>query len=1122
MSSVAATPSAASPRPAAPVAPATGQPAAAPLEAPPLRSAMGEVIPTRRVVVNGLAGAANGAAGLGSRFSRDASFDGFQATGAGAVARGFLRVEATPLPAGARLHVQTFHMQHNEQLTLYLLAEVLDLKTNQLRPITLSVLTQAENLNHASFRGNTYFDIAYDDLNRYLKARNPNLEVVPGHTTLAVAARWGNNGHQAGGFSRGGTFRLPGTGALRNVVSIRNRELVTPDLPLDMEVAYTPQLVKEIPQLKTDGNIVSRLESELKGVASGPAMAAATRRMYDLAYAASQGNQAAVARVLGKDWTVSTVNRYWLKDTGAAHEPGKAGTGFFAGFRVDGDGLPIQDPMRDTYMDDASLGMTKAEGAIRLRKNNTATVINVKPGGGRRDNQSSIVQRIEVGLELKAEASVTDAQQALRTLAYGQWSGTVYNHAQREVTKLNRGVNLQNALDPWIDIVQDRHKFTVKNEKTGVEVELSFDRVSTKTLRPEHNQADGSPRRAEFFVLEAELDHLQLGSANQNTNVLAGGTPNVGSFSKDAEQDQWLKATSDQVTTDIDPRLHELKDLDNESFRATASYKSFEDLAKKLVPALFPEGLTPGRQKAAYAAERMGLVFASDQALVDGLRSMVSEAGFTWSPALAAAVQQIIADPARRRTLEAALVSGQQRNMVNLLRNVAPTVALEYDLARVKARLKSHLTELGLASTAEIDALVDKLTVARVPPANLESALQQMANVQDAQVMQQLAAALGVTPPPAPKANVQALLGDSTYGRLIKAALVAVHADLSQAGDVEKFLAKAAEAGATSYDVRALIRGLGSTTQERLNQLAQSRNLLAEVPKIRASVDKLVELAAQQLKGHSLVVDAPFRDFLKAVAQGRTLQQAVELVQGLGADPRGRVTEAAARLGVAAPQLAFDQAAVEATLKPILAARWVAYDTEMKTFVHAALTAGVPVAQLQRAFGGLASTRSLESALKAGSIYVVGATIPTLRYDLAAAARAQRQALAAYAGALAADPAMSRFVETLLAAGLTEQQINSYTTTMATSGRQQAQRHAPGVALASLPPLPVDAGALCQTLKARFGAAWKPEHEQYVKAAYPKAEQAASFALGQIYNNTLPQVLAILQQHSGVARPAGV
>jgi hypothetical protein len=580
---------------------------------PPTPSAGGQIVQPRAVSINGLQGQAMNATNAANRFSGDANFNTYVATGDGAVARGFIEPEATPIPGGVRLNVRSFHKEKHSKVTLFLQAEVLDQKSNQLKTITLSVLTKDEDLCGDGFRGEHHFDIKYDDINKFLQAKNPKLQITPGTTSLAVAARW-SNGHQAGGFGRGGSFRLPTTGAAQSVVGVRASAATdTADLPLDMQVAYPQRLTQSMRYLKPDGNIVSRLESELKGEASKQDMTQAVTTMYDLAAKAAQGDKTGIHAMLGPDWTIETVNRYWMKDDGN-NTQGSPGTGFFQGFRVDSDGLPIQDPMNDQYMDDDQLRMTQHEGAIRLRKNKQATVINVKPGGGRRDDRTNITQRVEVGVELKPDATTSQAGQTLKSLATSyQWSNTVFNHAQKQVHDLDPNLKLQDALKPWLEVIQDRHKFTVKNEKTGVELELSFDKVNCKTLRPGHNDANGKPQEVEFYVLEAELDHLQLASSNATNYAAASGngSPSAGYFRDDTTQDKWLTSTSDEVTMDIEPRLHELDDLKNSSFRSTTSYKQFEGATGALIPALFPNGLVPGVQKSAAAAHKLGLVTPS-------------------------------------------------------------------------------------------------------------------------------------------------------------------------------------------------------------------------------------------------------------------------------------------------------------------------------------------------------------------------------------------------------------------------------------------------------------------------------------------------------------------------------
>jgi hypothetical protein len=650
----------------------------------------GNVVNAKPITAFGLQGNPNVAAGTSNRFARDASFDTYAANDAGgAVSRGFIKVDAQPMANGCRIEVASFHGNHNDKITLTLLAEVLDTQSNQLRTITLSVLAKSEVLNGASYRGKNYFDLNYDDVNKWLQAKNPALKLVPGHTNLAVAAKW-DIGHQAGGFGRGGVFRIPPPLGAQSIAAVRSTGASSSsseqtDLPLDMQVAFPQTLLAQVPQLKPTGSIQSRLESELKGNTGKKEMVAAVHEMYRLAELSHTGNDREIEKLLGKDWTIETVNRSWLKDDGSATQEGKAGAGFFKGFRVDAKGLPIQDPMRDSYMDDGNLMMTRHEGAIRLRTNAQATVVNVKPGGGRRDPQTQITQRIEVGVELNAHANTADAASAMQKLASGAWSGTVFNHAQKEVAKLDAGMNLSTCLVPWLDVVQERHKFTVKNKKTGVEIELSLDFVKAKTLRPGHADAAGAAREVEFCTLEAELDHLQLQSANQSTFV-AAGTVTQGTFNTDADQDTWLKASSAAVTMDIDPRLHEIKDLENKSFRNTGSYKSFEGVTAKLVPMLFAGGLGEGRQKAAHAASLLGLVSYDDTALTKNIHDRISSAGFVVTPALAASIDAAIKLPRQRLLLDQGMSSGTAKNVAAWLQQGLGATAsvglgaLEYDL----------------------------------------------------------------------------------------------------------------------------------------------------------------------------------------------------------------------------------------------------------------------------------------------------------------------------------------------------------------------------------------------------------------------------------------------------------
>ncbi len=1076
----------------------------------------GNVVNAKPITTFGLQGGSNSASGTMNRFARDASFDTY-AGGPGdtPVSRGFVKVESSPLPNGCRIEVNSFHGSHNDKVTLYLLAEVLDTKANQMRTITLSVLAQSAVLNGSSYRGKNHFDLNYDDVNKWLQAKNPALKLVPGHTNLAVSARW-DIGHQAGGFARGGAFRIPPALNAQSVTSIRAGAASASateqtDLPLDMQVAFPATLQQQIPQLKPGGSIQSRLESELKGNTSKKDMVNAVHEMYRLAELSHTGNDREIEKLLGKDWTIETVNRYWLKDDGTANLPGKSGAGYFKGFRVDKEGLPIQDPMRDSYMDDGNLMMTRHEGAIRLRTNQQANVINVKPGGGRRDPQTQITQRIEVGVELTATSNTADAASAMQRLASGQWSGTVFNHAQKEVSKLDATLNLSTCLVPWLDVTQDRHKFTVKNKKTGVEIELSLDFVKAKTLRPGHADAAGQAREVEFCTLEAELDHLQLQSANQSTFVAAGNVQQQ-VFLNDADQESWLKATSPDVTMDIDPRLHEIKDLDNKSFRSTGSYKSFEGVTAKLVPMLFKNGLGEGRQKAAHAAALLGLVSFDDATLMANLHKTIESKGFVVTPALHQALDAAIKTPRQRLLLDQGLSSGAANNVAAWLQQSFGVAApLEYDLPRIKTRLSSSLQALGYVADPAVLAMLDTMTVQNFPPATFEQVMARLPQYNEAQMLPQLAQYLRVTAPPL-QADVAAYVKRPEVTTALATALASAAVDASSVPDVADFFVQAHQKGLTLFEIRQQLAVMGSQPQVRLTQVATARGLTA--PVLKANADALVKMAEPYLKQQQLAMTPSLRALIEKVASSRDVTQAQQFVQTLGQNAVDVAAAEAQRLGLPAPKLDRDWPAIELLLTPTLKQHHVAYDGELQKFVRATIEAGVPVAILQRSFQYLAQ-QPLPQALKTAGIYLVGVKIPDVAVDTASVAAVLQANYTGYTGVF---PSWQGFVDDGVKAGLTAAQVVQYAAQAVAGGQLQAARGYPQ--LMNLPHPPVDVGALCTFLGTRWAGQWTPATDAFVKQHWAAAQ--GGVGVQRLYQLRPHDVAVAVATAAKVAVPVGV
>ncbi len=938
--------------PAAPAAPATSDatPAA---DAAPVPSGAGRISnQPPKATINGLKGLTTTFDTMATnRFGADTSFTA--GSGSDAVKRGYIEVEPQAIPGGVRVTVNTFHKDKNDKMTLVLMAEVLDLETNQLRTINLSVLTNKENINGDKYRGSRTFDVSYADVNKFLQARNPNLKINPGHTSLSVMAMWNNDSggvrHRAGGPARGGSFRTPLPEGAQSPTSTRIGAMTgnqgdATDLPLDMQVGYAPDLVATYPMLKDGGAIVSRLESEFKGTTDKAKMTAAVHKMYGIVEASSKGDHSQIEKLLGKGWSISTVNRYWIKDDGSS-DKGKPGTGFFAGFRVGDDGLPLQDPMSDAYMDNKNLTMTRHEGAVRLRKNKQATFINVKPGGGRLDDKTGIRQRVEVGLELKADADTDDVAGFLRGVATnGKWANTVFNHAEREVKKLDSQLELAEALDPFMQITQDRHKFTVKNEKTGVEIEFSFDFVTAETLRPTHADRNGKPRKIEFCVLEGELDHLQLQSQNQNSFQAAGA--GTGSFSTDDAQDDWLKTTGSKVTMDIDPRLHELEDLENKSFRGTDSYKQFEGANGKLLPFLFPDGLNPGKQKAAHAADLLDMNPDTEAGAERRLEFALRGFGLDWTDDLAAAFDKLADKDGGLDKLNQQLDQDWNgQDPAALVKKVFGRSApkLVYDHRALSVLVDDTLESVGLDSNKGIRDMLKQLDTKKLAPKDLHRLVGQLRTGDEGKALAELAQKAGVSPAPSATINVDKLAEAEKIDAQMKQGWVAP-------GDkdaIMTLLRAAKRKGASAYQLRRAIQSLNYYADSGLKTLATAAGGL-EVPALHTDPTQFIDGAKAQLANNHVVFTPELETFLADVANQTSPDKARNLYPLSRADYQKWFTEAAQRIGVTPPSISVDKAAVHNVLKGAAGEIGVSYNSSLRTYVEKALDAGAAAQTLNQ------------------------------------------------------------------------------------------------------------------------------------------------------------------------------
>ncbi|MCC7385524.1 MAG: hypothetical protein IT384_26980 [Deltaproteobacteria bacterium] len=1119
----------------------------------------GQNVNAKQVVIDGvIRGNQITAAMANNRFSGD-DFDSYTAVGDQAVSRGFIRTTAEALPGGARINVKSFHSDKNDKVTLWLNGEVLDRSTNQLRTITLSTLEDKAVLNKDSYRGNLYYDISYDQLNQWLKSQNPNLEAVPGRTSLGVTALW-ETGHQAGGFGRGGKFMLPASGA-SGVAATSPTTAASPaavaieaNTPLHLQVDYPPELVQLVPQLPSDGHILSLLETEIKGVPiTAAALHAAKKKMYELSALAKAGKTAEVEAFLGAGWTVEPRSRYWIKDDGKANLPGQAGTGQFKGYRVGADGLPLQDPMIDFYMDNKHLAVTHIKGANRARINSQGVVLNLKIGWNVSEPSTSILPsvltRLEYIMMMNPGTTPEQAGEAVRIMSNGTWGSSVLNLPQREFRNLDGSITLSDAMGPWLHLTQDRHKFTVKNA-AGLEIEYSFDVVKGKTLRPEHANRDGSPRVVDFFVAEAELDHLefqnkQRGQTTTNVvtnatnyaavnggSVLAPGSVQVGSFMSSPEQSEWL-AQAQNVTMDIDPRLHTLKDLKTNDIPLSTSHAMFKENMSFMLPKLFPDGLTDGAQKAAESGHRMGLVFWADSEIMPVVEREFKELGYKWTPKLAGEFEALLADPAKKVQLERAVASGSTQNMVRFLNETIGKSDrdLDVDVAEMTGRLRDRLHELGFKSTPQVDSLFARIDRKNLKPAVIERLFEDMAGAKDDQILAQWATTLGVSPVPQPQADASLLLGEDTgFGLRLRNAISGGQIEPKQTQEIEGFLANVMAAGKTSQlELRNAILSLSSDPETQLKRLGDQAGLQA--PVLRTTGGHLAAAANSSLNRHYYRLNVELMKFFGEVAKRMTRQGALSWARSLDKVP-AEIAQQAAALGLPAPKLVIDFDRIDATMQSNLRQGHIVYSAALKDFVHQAVNKGVSAYSLQSAAGSLSyNQQSLGETLRSAGVNLMGLTLPTIEYDRASTVGGVLSSLQSYVPFLGSRAEIDQFVADCFKKGLSPSQTINWASASISTGPQWAGGNLGSVDKSTLPKLKLDLNKVSAEWKQQFGSNWTAARERYALAALQKALTKSDFYLGQVYQQssgapyssyTYDQVLLTLQQHSGIARPSGV
>jgi hypothetical protein len=546
----------------------------------------------------------------------------------GAYDRGMIEVRARANPDGQTFNVDvvTRHtptvngwrdptpiVGNDDVMSLYLQTRVQDGAVEGI--LNLGVLAHEEPLNNVgAFDGKHTFKIAYDDVDAYLAKLNPHLKLAPG-AQLAVYAQW-KTGHEWGGFGRKGAFDLPrmlgaptsgAAAGLEAAVSTASRGA---SLPLDISYRIPDALQAQYPQLlELGGEITTRLESEMKGEAPEAEVENAVVELYKLAH-----DKAAAEHVLGAGWNVVPVTRYWQKDaSGNVIESPR-----FAARKASDPALAHvvigePDPLHDEYR---GKHLLQQGWVVRLRSNETkAGLLNVKPGLGRLDPGSQIRQRIELGMTLAPGATLEDAG------SFIQHDASSFNPLREELKNAFPYIYLPSQLSPLLELTAERHRFNLEHP-SGVSVEVTCDFTRGRELivpnpyasaEQQAEEATRIPRESYICGIEAELDHLNFGQANQG-KAAGGAATSVVAPRDEAEQQTFASGLSSEATLFVPPRFHTTKDLDDDAFRTSDSYQAFEEVLSKLKGHLFPQGIQVARQKGQAAAIAMGLLPAPPDA----------------------------------------------------------------------------------------------------------------------------------------------------------------------------------------------------------------------------------------------------------------------------------------------------------------------------------------------------------------------------------------------------------------------------------------------------------------------------------------------------------------------------
>lgn len=524
----------------------------------------------------------------------------------GQVTRGYIVVNAEPAVGGAKLIVETFQdrLDSRVNLTLQTLVNSGPMGHMQTYLVQLKKLGEAHDAK-TYYQRNEFF-VDYKELQELFEKEAPSatgLKIQPG-LSMFVKADF-PSGHNWGGYDRGGIFFLPtpfdSNGRLMtelNRPSDQQKLEVSTNRPTELDLAYP--IVPEMRNiyndrvtgegLKLNGQIRSRVEGEGKFQMTAEGLAHAKALLYKLSQ-----NPTDVSQLFGAEWTFKLEDRYMLRD---------ANKNLILG----ADGMPVPDPMVDTYYDNKDYQAASNDMAIRYRKTegNGAGMWNFKPGIGRTD-VNGVMYRLEYGVDTTDEKPTS-----LATFAD---SFHPLNPFQ-VIRNIIPGSVPSEFLFPAVKIEDHRYKFKLSHA-SGLVIEISVDEVKAHDLR-------GKKPTAAYGQIEMDIDHLAVAS-NRAVAARSGSVNydyhgqrfyNLNNTPEAVVARQTLlKSFDEKAFFDGRPMMHNSSDLSPESPLLTLKKNDF-DLATLAIVKLRDFAIgpkwNPGAQKYAYGAALLRVVKAAD------------------------------------------------------------------------------------------------------------------------------------------------------------------------------------------------------------------------------------------------------------------------------------------------------------------------------------------------------------------------------------------------------------------------------------------------------------------------------------------------------------------------------